>query len=449
MPLFIVGFARSGTTLCQNLVSQRLVIPTLPETHFFEFLEAYEPAGGHITPEAAGRLLDDLSKFVDLPDTRFPGLLAEPMVPIQALFLRIVGHEIGSQQLAAQGLWLEKTPGHAEHLERILQMFPKARFLCMIRNPLGAFASRRELMEPGKGWGEEWKPIEAFCSQWAEHVDAVRGFQERHPGALMTIRLEDLAADPETELTRVRQFVGPAYATGVKAPVQHAIIQPFETWKRDALQPADPKIADRAGRSGLDAYETWRVKSLLGERMASFGYDTTTEEPALDDLHRRLLTCIDWYRDAMVRRDELMDVKTARIRSLLNELGEKSGVAVPRRKARPARRGRAEGDEAVDDTDDGDAEGAGGADGAPDDPDSAAAAGAEAGDTSSAATADGAGAGADADARAAPAAKQAASTPTGDAPRRAPRARAGAKTGGAARGSGKPGRAGPKPEADE
>ena len=39
MPVFIVGFARSGTTLCQRLVSEHLGLPTLPETNFFERLE--------------------------------------------------------------------------------------------------------------------------------------------------------------------------------------------------------------------------------------------------------------------------------------------------------------------------------------------------------------------------------------------------------------------------
>jgi hypothetical protein len=333
MPLFIVGFARSGTTLCQNLVSQRLVIPTLPETHFFEFLEAHEPAGGHITSDAARTLLDELSPFIDLPPERFPALLAAPLVPIRSLFLQVVGHEIGSLALAQDGLWLEKTPGHAEHLERILQMFPKAKVLCMVRNPLGAFASRRELMEPGKGWGEEWKPIEAFCAQWADHIRTVRAFAERHPFSLMTIRLEDLAADPDGQMDRVREFVGPSWTSGISAPVQHSIIQPFETWKRDALQPADPKIAERAGKSGLDAYETWRVKTLLRDEMDTFGYDSAAEEPPFDDLHRRLVASLDWYREAMARRDELMDVKTSRIRTLLNEAAERTGVPASRRRA--------------------------------------------------------------------------------------------------------------------
>jgi hypothetical protein len=324
MPIFIVGFARSGTTLCQKLVSQRLGIPTLPETHYFEFLQEYEPAGGQLRPESAQALAQQLARFLKIDLAALHPLLGRAEVPIRALFLHLVGQQIGSQPLADKGQWIEKTPGHAEHLERIHQMFPKARFLCMVRNPINAFASRRELQQTGKGWGEEWKPIEAFCAQWAEHVQTVREFGERHPGQLMTMRLEDLAADPERQLERVREFVGPGFATPVDAPLHPEIIQPFETWKRDALKPADAHIADRDGKVLLDAYETWRVKTLLRDEMSMMGYPVDAAEPeGLDELHHRLITSLDWYRAQFMRRDALMDVKTARIRGLLNELADR------------------------------------------------------------------------------------------------------------------------------
>ena len=66
MPIFIVGFPRSGTTLAQKLVAQHLVIPTLPETHFFEFLEGHEPAGGQLKPEVARKLVEELTPFLTL-----------------------------------------------------------------------------------------------------------------------------------------------------------------------------------------------------------------------------------------------------------------------------------------------------------------------------------------------------------------------------------------------
>ena len=319
MPLFIVGFPRSGTTLCQSLIARQLGIPTLPETHFFERLDDHEPAGGRLRPDAARALLDELAGFLDLHRPDFEPLLTQPAVPIRALFLQIIAAQIGSPALADKGLWMEKTPGHADNLERIVQMFPRARFICMVRNPTQAFASRRELMAPGKGWGETWKPIEALCTQWAQHLQRMRDFDARHPGQLLRLRLEDIAADAEAALVRIRAFVGPGFARPVAGPPQGAIIQPFETWKRDALGEVDPAISRREGKPALDDFETWRVSTLLRDEMAAFGYAVDAPEPPLDDLHRRLLAGLDWYRESFRSRDALMDVKTARIRQLLAE----------------------------------------------------------------------------------------------------------------------------------
>ena len=336
MPIFIVGFPRSGTTLAQKLVSQHLAIPTLPETHYFEFLTAHEPAGGHLTSAAANALVEQLGAFLKIDAQALRQLLSRDEVPIRALFLQIIAQQIGSQALADKGQWLEKTPGHAEHLERIVQMFPKARFLCMVRNPLHAFASRRELLEPGKGWGEEWKPIEAYCALWGQHVKRMREFAERHPGQLQILRLEDLAADPQSQLARVREFVGAGFANTAAAPLEPGIVQPFETWKRDALKPADPAIADREGKVLLDPFETWRVKTLLREEMSLLGYPVDTLQPAeMDDLHLKLIMSVDWYREQFARRDALMDVKTTRIRGLLNQLAELKPDAVPVAAPRP------------------------------------------------------------------------------------------------------------------
>ena len=90
----------------------------------------------------------------------------------------------------------------------------------------------------------------------------------------------------------------------------------------------------------LDPYETWRVKTLLREEMSLLGYPVDTVQPAeMDDLHLKLIMSVDWYREQFARRDALMDVKTTRIRGLLNELAELGPdtvpVAAPRAAAAP------------------------------------------------------------------------------------------------------------------
>ena len=303
MPVFIVGFARSGTTLCQRLVAERFKLRTLPETHFFERLGKYHPEESRLTSANARALLEELRPYLDMNPATHEPLLAQPEVSVRALFLSLVEEQTGHPRDTAAGRWLEKTPMHVLSMPVILGLFPQARFIAMLRNPLTAFASRRELSEPGKGWGEEWKPIEYFCREWRLMLDKLAAFEADHGEHVLRMRLEDLSDDTETQIERIGKFLGKAPTNVARTkPLATRIVQPFETWKTPALSAVDPALAQRAGRSGLDAYETWRVQQLLGQAMAGLGYDEpAAPAPVLDDLHRRLIASVDWYRDALQR----------------------------------------------------------------------------------------------------------------------------------------------------
>lgn len=297
MPVFVVGFARSGTTLCQRLVSEHLGLPTLPETHFFERLDNYHPGSHTLSAEGATGLLNELAGLLPVDQERYRDLLANDPVKIRDLFLRLVAEQLGSRTLAAKGRWLEKTPLHAMYASRIAKMFPRAQFICMVRNPEMAFASRRELNEPGKGWGEAWRPIEALCAEWRSLMTHIRHFSDNAPNKVLFVRLEDLSARPARELGRITRFLELEADDGLGDVEEDALMQPFETWKADALRPADKQIAERAGRSQLDTYDRWRVQTLLAPELKLYKYqDASVEAPPLDDLHRKLIASIDWLQ---------------------------------------------------------------------------------------------------------------------------------------------------------
>lgn len=296
MPVFIVGFARSGTTLCQRLVSEHLGLPTLPETHFFERLDKHQPGDRYMAPRHARALLRELGELLPVRLSAYADLLGAEQVRIRDLFLRLVAEHLGSRSMAQRGRWLEKTPLHALYVPRIGKMFSRARFICMVRNPELAFASRRELNQPGKGWGEHWRPIESLCAEWRGLMDTVRGFDTQQPGRVLYVRLEDLSTRPRRELGRITRFLD-LQADDAQGEVdEDALLQPFETWKADALKPADKDIANRAGRSQLDPYDRWRVQTLLAPEMKAFKYaDASVQAPAMDPLHRKLVESLDWY----------------------------------------------------------------------------------------------------------------------------------------------------------
>lgn len=326
MSIFVVGFARSGTTLCQRLVSERFGLPTLPETHFFERLDYFHPVKGRLTGANALALVHDLRKkrYLELDTNSYADLAQRDWVQVKQLLLRIIADQLGVERPAALGQWLEKTPGHGWHLHRIAAMFPQARFIWMLRDPVLAFASRRELAEPGKGWGEQWKPIEIYCDEWSRMMAVADDFAAKFPKRLLHVRLEDLAAAPDPELLRIADFLNDGFAghaVGESAP----IVLPFESWKLNALRPADSTIAARSGRGQLSGYETWRVRTLLADGLAKYGYPTDAEAPALDDMHRIMLRSIDHLRAQVEGRDTALYKQGQRLQALEGRLAAGAG----------------------------------------------------------------------------------------------------------------------------
>ncbi|MDZ7812277.1 MAG: sulfotransferase [Ideonella sp.] len=299
MPTFIVGFARSGTTLCQRVVAERFALPTVPETHYFECLPEHSPEGDRLTRRQAQGLLSSLSPYLPLKQGEREALLPARGTPVRALFMSLLEALLPATTASAQALqdgqWLEKTPGHVWHMERILKLFPKARFIAMVRSPFTALASRRELAEPGKGWGETWRPIEDYARDWAWTQQHIWQFGQAHPGALLMVRLEDLSLQPELELARIGAFLHRAPRRSRRLG-QSRLLMPFETWKRGALGEVDPAVAQRQGRSGLSPFERWRLSQILAPQLAALGYTEEAPEPPLDELHRQLLASVDWFR---------------------------------------------------------------------------------------------------------------------------------------------------------
>ena len=103
MPVFIVGFARSGTTLCQRLVAERFKLRTLPETHFFERLGKYHPEESRLTSANARALLEELRPYLDMNPATHEPLLAQPEVSVRALFLSLVEEQTGHPRDTAAG----------------------------------------------------------------------------------------------------------------------------------------------------------------------------------------------------------------------------------------------------------------------------------------------------------------------------------------------------------
>jgi len=226
-PLFIVGAPRSGTTWVQRMLLAHPQACGGQESHFFPGF-AYPMQMFDPTPpeERQVNLSTYWTKETFWEELR--GLWRRTMAPI-------ILAKTGATVL------VEKTPQHAQYMDRIVDLLPASRFIHVIRDSRSVVASL--LAASKQPWGKRWAPHDALTAArtWKSHV-----LQANQVGALLgphrytTVHYEQLRADPVPQIIRLLAFVG---------------LQITEQGARDIAQEHAFAKAKDAARSSMGAHE--------------------------------------------------------------------------------------------------------------------------------------------------------------------------------------------------
>jgi hypothetical protein len=172
-----------------------------------------------------------------------------------------------AQRAARRGAsrWVEKTPRHLEVPQLIAATWPQARIVRIVRDPRDAAVS---LTRVPFGTPSLLTNLSVLA-----RMDGAAADFYREPGGSLTLRYEDLVADPEQELRRVCGFVGEDYEPGMldDRSGATAVAAAHEWWKGDATGPIDGSRSGR-WRTEMPA-EVQRYAALnLGDILEEHGY---------------------------------------------------------------------------------------------------------------------------------------------------------------------------------
>ncbi len=103
--------------------------------------------------------------------------------------------------------WVEKTPRHLEVPELITDTWPAARIVRIVRDPRDAAVSLTKVP-----FGTP--SLLTNLSVLARMNEAAADFY-RESDRVLTVRYEDLVAEPERELRRICEFIGVEYEPGM------------------------------------------------------------------------------------------------------------------------------------------------------------------------------------------------------------------------------------------
>jgi hypothetical protein len=191
--VFLVGCPRSGTTWLQAMLASHPAIYTGPETRFFALTGGLEKE--FLRPDAAKAGLPVYTTRKD-----FYKATAELFWTL----ISALNYPSGEPKY-----FLEKTPHHCLFSEFILNTFPNARFIHLIRDGRAVVSS---MVRASKSWGQHWAPetVDQATRSWLSHTKAGRLIAQQTKGSnqYIELRYEDIRQNPHYHLSKLFEWLG-------------------------------------------------------------------------------------------------------------------------------------------------------------------------------------------------------------------------------------------------
>jgi sulfotransferase family protein len=268
-PLFIIGMPRSGTKLLRGLLEQhpRIRVPTI-ETEFFPFLVRWVQRRG--TPEQPPAFAALFEALQSAPYFQVRPAGARPFSwrewreycgghhDAAGLFEGFVRYETGAA--AHTGLiWGDKSPAYIRHVSALLEHFPRARVVHIVRDVRDYCVSMRN------GWH---KDIRRAAFLWGRDVARAHRICGAHRDRCIELKYEDLLHAPQVQMRRLSEFLNIDFSdamTRLASPVER---KGYAAGRTEVVSDNRQKFAERLEPREIRAVETlaWDTMQLLDYR---------------------------------------------------------------------------------------------------------------------------------------------------------------------------------------
>lgn len=309
-PIFVVGPSRSGTALTRALLNRHPDVALAGETHYFDDLRLrFRGREGERLTDAEERTACE-DYFLALTHRPYGHMGSPDAGWMSRNGLRAEADRLGGGadayfegfcrlEAAREGAarWGEKTPRHVFRIPQILEVYPEAKIVCLIRDPRAVVASYRDWENQG-GFDLEADPDHARVLEeerertsgsyhpvilsllWNGQVKAmVEGRERFGPDRVRIVPYEHLVADGPAIVKDLCGWLGLDYDEDMLAvPMQNSSFSRFSEGTGISAAAVD------RWRQRLGDAELAMIQTSSGSLMASFGYERLTLEPSAREL---------------------------------------------------------------------------------------------------------------------------------------------------------------------
>jgi hypothetical protein len=291
-PFFLLYDSRSGSTFLANELAKRFEVAIPPETNFVTYLLTQFGHACFETRKQMGSLAKTISsdpKFSDLKIGRgeLEALLCEhprldPSDVVRLVLDRFREHK--SLQGHRYGL---KKGSYIFHYRDLLRMFPKAKFIALIRDGRAVFNSKKTSIYSATGEPMEVN-VRKAAREWTRITNLMRELEVDHPEVLI-VRYETLIHDVDGTIDAVGSFLEAEPARSNRGDNAYEIADRYDYGLHRNVGKAPEAERISAWREGLSAAEIATYESVAGDCLAREGYELVNGSKS-SSLLARLLT---------------------------------------------------------------------------------------------------------------------------------------------------------------
>jgi hypothetical protein len=283
-PFFVIGSPRSGTTLLRLMLTSHPALVVPPECGFAAWLypqfAGWDGGAGQqdrfIAAVVASRKFDTWGLAADALAAAFahdpPRTYADACDRVYRAYC------MASGKPAAR--WGDKNNFYLDHVARLREIFPAARFVHEVRDGRDVACSYREVMAMDSA--SPYRPdlptdVAEIARLWAGNVRTIaEQLAVLPPGDRYQVRYEDLVADPAATLAPLCEWLGVGFDAAMlrfHEANRELALEPAATmdWKRRTTEPANDATVGRH-RKLLNARERAAFEEIAAPELRRYGY---------------------------------------------------------------------------------------------------------------------------------------------------------------------------------
>lgn len=203
-PIFIMGCARSGTSLLAEILNNHSRISIYFESHYYPLFRSELPYYGDLKESSNLRFFlgDVLTTLTENSHNRPTPEEVQAVMKdctfeaILSAILHVFAVKSGKVRSG------DKTPRHFAYLDEIIENFPSSPVIFIVRDPRDTVASLRKAFNTS---------IRGGCQQWNDAISNYRRFKNR----VHLVRYESLVLAPEETMRSICAYLNEPFEEGL------------------------------------------------------------------------------------------------------------------------------------------------------------------------------------------------------------------------------------------